>query len=189
LDLVRTREEGRLIGHLGPDLLADGFDVGVAVANLAASGTSIGAALLDQQNLAGIGTIWSSESLFRERLHPWTPVAQLSEADLVLLVLRARSLMLAAISDPVPSAITRPESSSAVHGRSGRPCRRCGGLIRVAEIGPPTRERPMFYCPGCQGGLAPNDDGRPIAPLGAYRRPTPGSRTPRERPRGRPPAR
>ena len=25
----------------------------------------------------------------------------------------------------------------------------------------------MFYCPGCQGGLGPTDDGRPQRPLGA----------------------
>ena len=57
-----------------------------------------------------------------------------------------------------------------VHGRSGRPCRRCGGTVRVAMIGPPTRERTMFYCPACQGGLAPTDDGRPQRPLGSGRR-------------------
>ena len=28
----------------------------------------------------------------------------------------------------------------------------------------------MFYCPGCQGGLGPTDDGRPQAPLGSNRR-------------------
>ena len=36
-------------------------------------------------------------------------------------------------------------------------------------IGEPTRERTMFYCPGCQGGLGPTDDGRTQAPLGSNR--------------------
>ena len=53
---------------------------------------------------------------------------------------------------------------------SGRACRRCGGTVRVAPIGPPLRERPMFYCPGCQGGLGPTDSGRVLGPLGSGRR-------------------
>ena len=56
-----------------------------------------------------------------------------------------------------------------VHARSGRACRRCGTTVRVAPIGEPTRERTMFYCPGCQGGLGPTDDGRRQAPLGSTR--------------------
>jgi endonuclease-8 len=65
------------------------------------------------------------------------------------------------------TGIRRDGENAYVHARSGRPCRRCGTTIRVAPIGPPTRERAMFYCPSCQGGLAPGDSGRPIAPLGA----------------------
>ncbi len=48
-----------------------------------------------------------------------------------------------------------------VHARSGRPCLRCGTTVRVAMIGPAPRERTMFYCPHCQGGLGPTDDGAP----------------------------
>ena len=71
LDLVRTSEEHTLVGHLGPDVLSPAFDHAAAVVNLAASGTAIGAALLDQRNLAGVGTLWASETLFLERTSPW----------------------------------------------------------------------------------------------------------------------
>jgi endonuclease-8 len=54
-----------------------------------------------------------------------------------------------------------------VHGRSGRPCQRCGGTVRVASIGPADKQRPAFYCPSCQPGPTPTDDGRPQRPLGA----------------------
>lgn len=159
LDLVRTAAEQSAVGQLGPDILEADFDAGVAVANLARAGGAIGAALLDQRNLAGIGTIWASESLFAERLNPWRE--DLSDGELRRLVERARGLMLAAL---------KQHADPRVHGRSGRPCRRCGGIVRVAQIGPPTRERAMFYCPACQGGLAPGDHGRPLAPRGAGRR-------------------
>lgn len=171
LDLVRTSREDTVVGHLGPDLLDPGFDASLAVANLARAEGTIGAGLLDQQNLAGIGTIWASETLFAERIPPWTPAGELTTAALERIVERARRLLTGSIQHAVPSStgVRQPGRAMYVHGRSGRPCRRCGATVRVASIGPATRERPMFYCPGCQGGLGPTDDGRPIAPLGARR--------------------
>ena len=172
LDLVRTADEHTLVGHLGPDLLDPGFDAERAVANLAAADTTIGAALLDQTNLAGIGTIWASETLFAERLPPWLPVADLPGSALAAVVERARRFLNASIQHATPSStgFTQRGRNTYVHGRSGRPCRRCGTTVRVASIGPPLRERPMFYCPGCQGGLGPTDGGRTAAPLGSGRR-------------------
>jgi len=166
LDLVRTSEEGTLVGHLGPDVLSAGFDQQQAVANLTGP---IGAALLDQRNLAGIGTMWASEALFLQGINPWADAATLGPDALNGVLGRARRLMTANLPHAVQAStgIRREGENNYVHARSGRPCRRCGTTIRVAQIGPPTRERAMFYCPTCQGGLAPGDDGRPIRPLGA----------------------
>ena len=166
LDLVRTAEEGTLVGHLGPDILSPDFDGQQAIANLTGP---IGAALLDQRNLAGIGTMWASESLFLRRVLPWKDAAELGPGALAGVVDRARRLMTANLPYAVQTStgIRRDGENTYVHGRSGRPCRRCGTTVRVAQIGPPTRERAMFYCRTCQGGLAPGDDGRPVAPLGS----------------------
>ncbi len=167
LDLVRTGEEASLVGHLGPDILSPEFDLQLAMANLQSG--PIGAALLDQRNLAGIGTLWASESLFLQGLQPWRDAGTLEPAQVAALVERARALMKANLPPAVQTSTgnRREGATTHVHARSGRPCRRCGTTIRVAQIGPPTRERAMFYCPTCQGGLAPGDDGRPLAPLGA----------------------
>ena len=166
LDLVRTAEERTLVGHLGPDILSPDFDEQQAVGNLTGP---IGAALLDQRNLAGIGTMWASESLFLRRILPWKDAAELGPGALAGVVDRARRLMTANLPYAVQTStgIRRDGENTYVHGRSGRPCRRCGTTVRVAQIGPPTRERAMFYCRTCQGGLAPGDDGRPVAPLGS----------------------
>ncbi len=171
LDVVRAGAEHTLVGHLGPDLLGPDWDASVAATNLAAAGTTIGAALLDQTRLAGLGTMYAAETLFIERLHPWTPTVDLTDARLTQLVDRAHRLLDTGRRHAVQSTTgsTRRGENTWVHGRSGRPCRRCGGTVRVAMIGPPTRERTMFYCPACQGGLAPTDDGRPQRPLGARR--------------------
>ena len=166
LDLVRTRGEDTLVGHLGPDILSTDFDQQQAVGNLTGP---VGAALLDQRNVAGIGTMWASESLFLQGIFPWADAVTLGPDALNGLIARALRLMTANLPHAVQTStgIRRDGENHYVHARSGRPCRRCGTTIRVAQIGPPTRERAMFYCPGCQGGLAPGDDGRPLTPLGA----------------------
>ena len=177
LDLVRTADESSLVGHLGPDLLGPDWDAELAFSNLRRSpDTPIGAALLDQRNLAGIGTLWAAESLFLQRLHPWTPVGELSDAALTGLVERASRLLDVARRGAVQTSTgsTRPGETSYAHARSGRPCRRCGQAIRVAMIGEPPQDRTMFYCPSCQGGLGPTDDGRPQRPLGSSPRRSPG---------------
>ena len=170
LDVVPTTDEHTLVGHLGPDVLGPDWNAELAAANLR-RGVTIGAALLDQTNLAGVGTLYASESLFMQHLNPWTPPAELSGAQLDGLVQRAHRLLDHNRHYAVQSStgIRRRGETAWVHARSGRPCRRCGTTVRVATIGPPTRERTMFYCPGCQGGLAPNDDGRPQRPLGSGR--------------------
>jgi endonuclease-8 len=170
LDLVPTAAENTLVGHLGPDVLGEDWNAGAAVANLRSGGqTPIGAALLDQRNLAGVGTLWASESLFLERLNPWTAASSLDEQQLAALVERAHRLIDAARHHAVQSStgVRRLGETSYVHGRSGRPCRRCGQGVRVAMVGQPPQERTMFYCPSCQGGLGPTDDGRRQTPLGS----------------------
>lgn len=169
LDLVATDAEDTVVGHLGPDLLGADWDPELAGAHLAASMQTIGAALLDQRVLAGVGTMYAAESLFLERLGPWTPAADLPSATIAGLVARAHRLLDAGRRHAIQSTTgsTRRGETTFVHGRSGRPCRRCGTTVRVAMVGAPPQERTMFYCPGCQGGLGPADDGRPQRPLGA----------------------
>ncbi len=174
LDLVRTRDEHELVGHLGPDLLGPDWDPQRASAALAASAAPIGAALLDQRLLAGLGTLYAAETLFLERVHPWTAAGELRPEVIARLVERAHRLLDTGRRHAVQSTTgeTARGRTTWVHARSGLPCRRCGQLVRVAMIGPPTMERTMFYCPGCQGGLGAGDDGRPQRPLGAGERST-----------------
>jgi endonuclease-8 len=167
LDVVRTGEEATLIGHLGPDVLGPGWDPAAAARNLAAEpGRAVGEALLDQRVLAGVGTFYMAECLFVRRVTPWTPVRDAGDAiDLVRLVHR----MLDANRERPPSTTgnTRSGETQWVHGRSGRPCRRCGTIVRVAPLGEAPRQRTAFYCPSCQRGPTPTDDKRRQRPLGA----------------------
>ncbi len=158
LDVVRTDQEATLVGHLGPDLLGpdwgdDALDV--AVSNLLASPDSLGAALLDQTNLAGIGTLWAAESLFLERVDPWASPSTLGETVVRRVVVRARRLLDANRQHAIQSSTGSRQAGHEVylHGRAGRPCRRCGNPVQVDPIGPPLRQRVLFHCPTCQPAL------------------------------------
>ena len=37
-----------------------------------------------------------------------------------------------------------------VYGRHKQPCRRCGTHLETTTVGPPTRQRSLYFCPACQ---------------------------------------
>jgi len=156
VDLLETRHESRVVGHLGPDLLGPDWDAAVAVERLAAApGRAIGEALLDQRNLAGIGNLYKAEVLFLSGLTPWTDVGEV--ADVPRLVERARRLMLANRDHDAQSTTgnLRRGTEHWVFERSGLGCRRCGTRIRQAMQGSPPYSRVCYWCPSCQTGPAP----------------------------------
>lgn len=169
LDLVATAREDDLVGHLGPDVLGPDWDPDLVAARLTASDRLVGDLLLDQRVLAGVGTFWASEILFVERVLPWTPGRDLDPAVATRLLDRLHRLMDLARRTgwQASTGVQRSGEEAYVHARSGRPCRRCGDTVRVAMTGAAPRERTLFSCPTCQGGLAPADDGRPQRPLGS----------------------
>jgi endonuclease VIII len=170
LDLVATTDEATLVGHLGPDVLGPDWDLDLVLANLRATPErAIGAALLDQRVLAGVGTFYLAETMFLVGRTPWTPIGDLTEAERGRVVERAYRL-LHLNRDRVVQVTTgdaRPGHEAYAHGRSGRPCRRCGTTVRVARIGQPPADRVAFYCPTCQIGPTPTDGGRPQGPIGS----------------------
>lgn len=167
LDLLPTSLEHTLVGHLGPDILCPDWDENQAIANLSASAAPIGAALLDQRNLAGIGTLYCSEALFLEGRSPWVAAAAMPTEALRRVVHRARRLMRGNLEHAIQSTTgsRRRGEEHYVHARSGLACRRCGKPVRVHQIGAAPYARAMFYCPTCQGGLGPGDAGGVQAPL------------------------
>ncbi|WP_114559778.1 Fpg/Nei family DNA glycosylase [Desertihabitans aurantiacus] len=151
VELIRTDAEQEVVGHLGPDLLDPGFDAEEALRRLRHHpGRTIGEALLDQRNLAGIGTLYRAETLFLSGLHPRTPVGDVP--DLPAVVRRARALLEAnkLHHDQVTTGLRRRGEEHWVFERPGKPCRRCGTLIATEEFGPAGQERRSYWCPRCQ---------------------------------------
>jgi endonuclease VIII len=158
----RTRFDQRLAG-LGPDVLADEFDADRFLARLRSDdqSRSIGDALLDQRNVAGIGNIWKAEGCWEASIDPWRPVAHVTDEEAVAIIARVRPRML-------ESARTGRIGEPRVYRRAGRPCPRCGAKIlaraggfggspsglAVAGLAPrhPAGDdnRTTFWCAACQ---------------------------------------
>lgn len=151
VDLVATDHEDRVVGHLGPDLLGPDWDAARAARNLGEHpGRGIAEALLDQRNLAGIGTIYRAETLFLRGVWPWRRVGDVG--DLEGLVTLAQRLLAANRhrAGTVTTGDRRPAHQTWVYGRAGRPCRRCGTRISRGEMGARPQERLILWCGGCQ---------------------------------------
>jgi endonuclease-8 len=155
VELLRTRDEADVIGHLGPDPLRADWDAAEAVRRLRADpARPLAAALLDQRNLAGLGNLWANELCFLRGRSPWTPVGDVDVPATVALAARAlRHSALVPGAYQVTTGRNRRGQDHWVTGRAGQPCLRCGTLVRVvAEVpGDPERRR-TWWCPNCQPG-------------------------------------
>ncbi|MFC9058344.1 Fpg/Nei family DNA glycosylase [Streptomyces sp. NPDC057074] len=156
LDILRTADDQRAVGHLGPDLLGPDWDPDLAMANLSADpARPLGEALLDQRNLAGVGNVYKSEICFLLGVTPWLPVGELPTDRAGYLPALAQKLLEANRDRPVRRTTGLRGHDLFVYGRASRPCLRCGTPVRVADQGDGSSERPTYWCPACQSGPAP----------------------------------
>ena len=145
VELIPSADEEDVVGHLGPDLLGPDWDLDEAVRRIAADPErSIGEALLDQRNLAGIGTFYRAELLFLQGIHPRTPVRDVG--NLRRLVQRGQQLLYA-----------NRWRAGAVHDR--RPAARTGGRTCSSGPGSPAaaaapRSAPRSSGPSGRSGVA-----------------------------------
>jgi endonuclease-8 len=133
---------------LGPDVLAEDFDPAVA-ASRARPDMELGDVLLDQTIAAGAGNVYKSETLFVAGLDPFRPVGSLADGELVALYMTLASLMrrnLHGVNRVTTSGGVR--SAHWVYDRTGRPCLRCGEIVRSRRQGPDARM--TYWCPRCQ---------------------------------------
>ena len=154
--LIPTSAEGTLVGHLGPDLLGPDWNAAEATRRIMADPRrSIGEALLDQRNLAGVGNVFKAETCFLRGLSPFSPVGDIS--DIAAVVDVAHRLLRANREryDHVTTGDTRAGQRTWVYDRAGKPCRRCGAPIQVAWQGATEQARVSYWCQNCQPGPDP----------------------------------
>ena len=144
------------ITHIAPDPLEPAFDRGAVVARLRSRHTAIKRALLDQGLVSGVGNIYADEALWRSRVHGEREAAALSRPALGRVLDHARDVMCEALGHGgtsfdalyvnVNGASGYFDRSLNAYGQEGRPCPRCGALIRREHF----MNRSSYSCPRCQ---------------------------------------
>lgn len=158
-EVVTVDEQRRLLLRLGPDPLRPKADADQVRSRLARSRTPLGAALMDQTVLAGVGNAYRAEILFRHRLDPFAPASTLSGPDFDLLWSDLVTLMRAGVRAnrivttlrehrDTPRGPARDDDRYYVYRRAGMACRVCGTSVAVAEMA----TRRLYWCPACQSG-------------------------------------
>ena len=117
--------------------------------------TSLKAALLDQRTLAGMGNIYVDEALWRARLNPLRPAADLDRNELRRLHRGIRAALEHGLARQGSTLrdYRLPDGSGGsmqdefrVYGRRDEPCDRCGTLIARTQVA----GRTTWFCPTCQ---------------------------------------
>ncbi|MBN1954591.1 MAG: bifunctional DNA-formamidopyrimidine glycosylase/DNA-(apurinic or apyrimidinic site) lyase [Anaerolineae bacterium] len=146
-----------VLGDLGPEPLGETFTAAWLAGRLAGRRARIKPLLLDQRFLAGLGNIYTDESLWRARIHPLRHAGTLSEAEVARLRRAIRDVLTEAIAQEGTTLDDqgyvgvngRPGAFGghiAVYGRAGEPCPRCQAEIVRLVVG----GRGTHVCPGCQ---------------------------------------
>jgi endonuclease-8 len=139
----RTRFDQRIAG-LGPDIVADEFDPARVLRRLREDDPTrpIGDALLDQRTVAGIGNLWKIEGCWLAGIDPWRPAGAVSDEEVLAILGEVRPRMRQSALDGMQDRF------KTIYGAAGRPCPRCGALIRARSQGDDGRT--TWWCPGCQ---------------------------------------
>lgn len=160
-DLVDDDRVRAILSRLGADPLRADADPDKAFSRIRASSKAIGALLMDQSVLAGVGNVYRAESLFRARLHPLTPGSKVSRRrwnalwdDLVeLMDYGVHTGRIDTVRpEHEPEAMGRDPRADDhggevyVYRRTGQPCFVCGSTVRTRVL----EGRNLFWCPGCQ---------------------------------------
>jgi formamidopyrimidine-DNA glycosylase len=156
-EVLTTAEVDGILARLGPDPLRPRADGRRALRRIAASRTPVGALLMDQSVLAGVGNVYRAEVLFRHGVSPFRPGRAVDEAlwsrmwaDLVTLLKAGVRLGRIVTTRPEHRSRRRGavqrDDAHYVYRRTGLPCRVCGTEVRTeALVG-----RNLYWCPTCQ---------------------------------------
>ena len=148
-------EESAGLSSLGIDALSKDFTAGRFREMLAGSARPLKDFLLDQTRVAGLGNIYSCESLWHARLDPRRRAKSLKPEEarrlhkaIVWVLARALECCLRPAPDFHDSQwwFQGLEKILRAYGREGEACRRCGAAIqRIDQAG-----RSTYFCRRCQ---------------------------------------
>lgn len=108
-------------------------------------------ALMDQNFIAGLGNIYTNETLFHAKVAPTRACCTITAHEWTTILVTAKMLLKAAIEwEECPwdryLGMNAHHAEYKVYGKAGEPCPVCGHTIVRIEVA----QRGTYYCPGCQ---------------------------------------
>jgi endonuclease-8 len=145
-----------VLRRLGPDPLnpdPSGKEALRFIAKVKSSKVAIGAALMNQAVISGIGNVYRAELLFRAGLNPKLAGDRISEDVLLGIWDDAVKLMRIGVKkgvmltrDDFLTGRVKLEDRYFVYKREGLPCRVCNKKVAMEEF----LARKLYWCPKCQ---------------------------------------
>lgn len=144
------------IEHIARDPIDPLFDPAKFAARLRRRETGIKRAILDQTLISGVGNIYADESLWRTPLHYARNTKHLKTREVVALLGHIKEVMCEALEQGgtsfdalyvnVNGTSGYFDRSLQAYGQEGRPCPRCGTVMRRTAF----MNRSSYWCPTCQ---------------------------------------
>ncbi|MCX6521934.1 MAG: Fpg/Nei family DNA glycosylase [Actinobacteria bacterium] len=145
-----------IVRRLGPDPLRRDADPQVVFDRIGRSRQAIGALLLDQSVVCGVGNVYRAEALFVTGIHPSRPGRELDRAELEALWTTITAMLKQGVKDNRIVTVDRAEldlpkgrrirRGEATYAYKRDRCLRCGTPIQSVELA----GRPCYFCPICQ---------------------------------------
>ena len=152
---VAPHERSPLLDHLGPEPLSDDFHGELLYRRSRGRKGPIKNFIMDGKVVVGVGNIYANEALYLAGIRPQRAAGRVSLARYERLAADIKQVLTSAIEqggttlrdfvggDGKPGYFAQQLH---VYGRSGRPCKGCGGLLREVRLG----QRSSVYCVTCQ---------------------------------------
>ncbi len=152
---VRDPQDVPGIAALGPDPLADGFELAPL---LEGRRMQVKRLLRDQKVVAGIGNAYSDEILHAAKMSPFAIAADLDDEQVTRLEAAIRDVLREALAEAhgkhAAELKDNKRSRMRVHGRTGEVCPVCGDTVAQVVFA----DSSLQYCPTCQTGGKPLKD-------------------------------
>jgi endonuclease-8 len=156
-EVIKSSEVDEILARLGPDPIRRNPDPARAWARISKSRRPIGALMMDQAVIAGVGNVYRCELLYRHLIDPHRPGTSIADDEFAAMWTDLVALMKVGVSSGNIVTVRRPDDKGPpsyregrprtyVYRRAGEPCRVCGTPIRTEVM----EGRNLFWCPSCQ---------------------------------------
>lgn len=143
IDLAEDLNQYQQKKKIGPDALELSYDDFYEIFHK--KNSVLKAALLDQNNIAGIGNWLADEIAFQSKLHPGTPLSNLSKNDFQLIHKKMHEIISTAIKEKSDYS-KFPDKFFVNYRKENASCPGCEGVVQKI----PLAGRTTYFCPSCQ---------------------------------------